>query len=491
MFFTLGVSLYTSRVVLNVLGVDDFGIYNLVGGIVVLFSFINSAMTGATQRFLNYEMRKNSDDAIQKVFSVSMNVHFMIIFLVLILSESIGLWFLNYKLNIPSERMHAANIVYQLSVLTFCLNILKVPYNAIIIAYEEMSIYAWLSIVEVISKLVIVLFFVYVVYDKLILYAILTLFVSILFFLIYRFYCRKLFKTSHYKIVHDKEIFKGLIGFSGWSLFGNMALISSNQGVLMIMNIFLGVAINAAMGIANQVNTAVFGFVSNFQMAFNPQIIKTFASGDFISHKKLIFQASKFSYYLLMILALPILFKTKYILFLWLKTVPHYTVEFTQLIIVFSLVDALSGPFWMSANAKGNIKFYQIGISLILILNLPLTYLILCYKLSPIYVFVLKIIINLLTYLFRVFFVKASINFSITDLYKNVYNQILLVSFASFGILYIIDEIFFSLRDSISMLVFFCIISLLICFINIFTIGITKSERSVIISVLKNNLIKM
>ena len=359
MFLTMGVSLFTSRIVLNTLGVEDFGTYNLVGGIVIMFSFINTAMLGATQRFLNFEMSKKSDEAVNKVFCVSMNAHILIMLVIIFLSETIGLWFLNYKLNIPENRMFAANIVYQFSLLAFCFNILKVPYNASVIAYEKMSFYAWISIIEVVLKAIIVYFLLLFVFDKLILYSILVFAVSILVFLAYRYFCRKLFISCKYRYIKDKTLFKELVSFSSWSMFGNLALIGSNQGVYMILNIFLGVTINAAMAIAAQVNMAVFSFVSNFQMAFNPQIIKTFASNDIKVHEKLVFQASKFSYYLLLILVLPILFNTAYILELWLKIVPEYAVPFTQLMLVFSLIDALAGPFWVSMNATGKIKKYQ------------------------------------------------------------------------------------------------------------------------------------
>lgn len=485
MFFSMGVSLYTSRVVLNTLGVEDFGIYNLVGGIVVLFSFINGAMTNATQRFLNFEMSKNSDVAIRRVFSVSMNAHMLIMGVVFLLAETIGLWFLNYKLNIPHERLYASNIVFQFSILAFCTNILSVPYHASIIAYEKMSFYAWMTIIEVFLKLVIVFLLVLFLYDKLILYSMLTFGVAVVIYLAYRFSCRKMFKTCHYQLIHDKKIFKELLNFSGWSLFGNMAVIGSNQGVAMIMNIFLGVAINASMGIANQINAAVYGFVSNFQMAFSPQITKTYASNNLEEHKKLLFQASRFSYYLSLVLAIPILLNTKFILALWLKIVPPYAVEFTQLTIIVSLLQALSGPFWMSANAIGNIKKYQIGISLIIFLNLPLAYTILYYHLSPTYVFVVNIATSLLAYFFRFGYVKSRIQFSLLDVFKSIYLKIIVVSVSSIFILLGIKQMFFSIQQTFLNVFIFSFICVTVTLIIIVGVGISKSERIIIYNFIK------
>lgn len=481
----MGVSLFTSRIILNTLGVEDFGTYNLVGGIVVMFSFINTAMLGATQRFLNFEMAKNSDEAVNKVFCVSMNAHILIILVIIFLSETLGLWFLNYKLNIPGDRMFAANIVYQFSLLAFCFNILKVPYNASVIAYEKMSFYAWISIVEVILKAIIVYLLLLFNYDKLILYSILVFAVSILIFLAYRYFCRRLFTSCKYRFVNDKTLFKELVSFSSWSMFGNLALIGSNQGVYMILNIFLGVAINAAMAIAAQVNMAVFSFVSNFQMAFNPQIIKTFASNDIKAHEKLVFQASKFSYYLLLILVIPILFNTAYILQLWLKIVPEYAVEFTQLILVFSLIDALAGPFWVSMNATGKIKKYQIGVSLILLLNLPIAYFLLKQGHSPVYVIIAKIILNFILFIFRLLLIQKHIKFSLINVIKKVYSKVILVSFLSFGSLHYIKKVLIPKEFSLFNLTVFTFVSITISGIYIVIFGTSKDEKSAIYNQIK------
>lgn len=488
MILTLGVSLYTSRVVLNTLGVEDFGIYNLVGGIVILFSFINGSMTSATQRFLNYEMGKKNYDEVHKIFCISVNVYFIITILIVILAETIGLWFLNTKLNIPINRMYAANVVYQFSILTFVATFFKVPYNASIVAYEKMGFYAWTSIVEVILKLIIVLALVYFLVDKLILYSVLTFAISVIMFLVYLNYCRKNFTTCQYKYIQDKKVVKELLGFSGWSMFGSVAVIGSNQGIAMILNIFLGVTINAAMGIANQVNTALYGFVSNFRIAFNPQLVKTYASGNMAAHKNLLFQTSKFSYFLLLILAVPVLFNTAYILSIWLKIVPEYAVIFTQLTIMLSLVEALAGPFWMSVSASGKIKIYQIIVSGIFLLNLPLAYVFLNKGLSPEYVFLGKLGIGVILFFFRILYVKKILQFSFIEVLRKLLTQVLLVTLFIFGTLFLLKDNFIFQESSILNVIVFSIISIIISIVFVLFLGINRIERKLALKFILNKI---
>ena len=366
MFITMGIALYTSRVVLHTLGVDDFGIYNLVGGIVVLFSFLNTAMTSATQRFLNVELGKNAGSNIGRVFSVCMSVHIGVAILVLLLGETIGLWFVNTQLNIPLERMDAANWVYQFSLFATSLQVLRVPYNACIIAHEEMTFYAYLGISEALLKLISVFILIYVVVDKLILYSILMAGSVLIITIAYKIYCKNNFKAISYSLFWDKKMFSEIVSFSGWSLFGSLANVTAQQGVNIVLNIFNGIVVNAAMGIANQISSVVYGFASNFQVAFNPQIVKLHASDDKEGFNNLVFRASKFSYYLLFIIALPLLISCEFVLEVWLGVVPEYTVIFTQLIIIALLVDSISAPLWMSAQAIGNIRNYQLIMSSII-----------------------------------------------------------------------------------------------------------------------------
>lgn len=409
MFFNMGVTLFTSRIILKTLGIEDYGIYNLVGGIVILFSFLNGAMSASTQRYLNFEIAKGDRLKVNRLFCTSFNIHLIISFLVLILGETIGLWFLNYKLNIPSDRIYAANWVYQMSLVTTVINITRIPYNAVIIAHQKMSFYAYIGIFETLLKLLIVYLLVFFSrYDHLIVYSFLLMIVNFIINIIYRGYCIRRYKIeSVYHFVNDKDLMMKMTSFSGWNLFGQVANVGASQGIAMILNVFIGVTINAAVGIANQVNVAIYSFVSNFQVAFNPQITQTYAKGEIEKHNNLILLTAKMSFFLLAFLVFPVLVNTDFVLKLWLgNNLPEYVQQFTQIILFTSLVDALSGPFWIAAHAIGSIKKYQICLSLILLLNLPLAYLLLYSNLSPVYVFVLKFLLNVLAFCYRFWYIK-------------------------------------------------------------------------------------
>lgn len=404
------VSLFTSRVVLQTLGVEDFGVYNVVGGVVVLFSFLNAAMSSATQRFLNFELGKKDLAQAGRVFSMSLSVHFCIAGTVLVLAETVGIWFLNTQLNIPVERMDAANWVYQFSVATTLFGILLVPYNATIIAYERMSFYAWTSIATTLLRLAIAYLLVVGNVDKLVLYAALTLVVSAIMQIVYIVYCRRAFpQTAIYKPFRDKKLFTELISFSGWSLFGGVADMSNSQGINMVMNIFCGVVVNAAMGIANQVNGAVYQFISNFQMAFSPQLVKSFAAGEHNRFISLIFKTSKISFFLALILVLPMALNAEFILELWLGSVPAYSADFVRWTLFYSLISAMSAPLWMSVQATGKIRMYQLIVSAFILANLPLAYLVLKFGFSPVIVLVVRVAMNAITTLWRVFYLRRKI----------------------------------------------------------------------------------
>ena len=426
------VSLYTSRVVLQTLGVDDFGIYNVVGGVVVLFSFLNAAMSSATQRFLNFELGKGDLVQVGRVFSMSLTVHFVIAGMVLILAETVGLWFLNSELNIPVERIGAANWVYQFSVATTLLGILLVPYNATIIAHERMGFYAWTSIVRALLLLGIVYLLVIGNIDKLILYAGLVFAVNALMQIVYIAYCRRAFpQAAIYKPFRDKKLFHELISFSGWSLFGGVANMSASQGINMVMNIFCGVTVNAAMGIANQVNAAVYQFVSNFQTAFNPQIVKLYSSGEKESFIRLIFRASKISYFMMFLLTLPLLLNMEFVLGIWLGEVPEFAADFTRLTLTFALVDALSGPLWMSVQATGKIRNYQLIVSSFIFANLPLSIFLLWLGVSPAWVLAGKVFINIVITIWRAFYLEGEVGLPAWRFLRDVLGRAGLISVIS------------------------------------------------------------
>ena len=344
MIITMLITLYTSRVILNVLGVEDYGVYNIIAGIVVLLAFLQTAMTNASQRYITYELGKGELESVKKVFSMSMTTHITISLLIFFLAETIGLWFINTQLNIPANRMLAANWVYQFSILTFIVNLIRIPYNASIIAYENMSFYAYISIIESILKLLIVYVLCISPSDKLILYAILLCGVAIICTFIYKIYCCKKFLTCNYTYFWDKKLYWQLMRFSGWTMLGGISNVSAQQGGNILLNMYNGVVSNAAFGIANQVSYAVYAFSSNFQIAFNPQITKLHAVGDSLHLNNLVNKASLFSYYLMLLFAVPFMINTEIILKLWLKNVPEYTVGFCQLMVVYQLIDAFQAP---------------------------------------------------------------------------------------------------------------------------------------------------
>ena len=414
MFVTMCVSFYTSRVILQVLGVDDFGLYNIVGGIVVLFSILNGALSSSTQRFLNYEIGKNHNDNVTIIFKNSLSLHLVLLVIILILSESFGLWYLNHIMNIPIDRQSAANYVYQFSIVTFCLNVIRVPFNASIIAYEKMNFYAYVSIFETVLKLLIVYLLLIGNFDKLILYGFLLMLVTFLVNSIYVIYCCRSFRTIKLGLSWNKNTLSNMMSFSSWSLFGSVAVVSSQQGINLILNYFFGVAINAATGVASQVTNAMYAFISNFQIAFNPQIIKLYAQGNKEELTKLIFRASKFSFLLFWLIGLPMLVTAPTILEIWLDVVPEHAVSFTRVIIIYLLIDALNGPLWTAVNATGKIKYYQILMSCILLLNLPVAYIMLWYGYIPETVWFSRIVFNIFAMVVRLIYLNKIMDFPVT-----------------------------------------------------------------------------
>lgn len=431
MFVMMLTALFTSRIVLDVLGASDYGLNNIIGGVVVLFSFLNSALLSATQRFLNFHLGRQDYKQTNVVFCMSMNTYILLSIVVVVLGETIGLWFVNTQLNIPPERMYAAQWVYQFTLIQFVINLLRVPYNASIIAYERMNFYAYISLVEVIAKLLVVYLLYITTFDKLIFHSFLYTIVPLIVAFIYMTYCTRNFDTTKYKRIWDKVAFKEMFSFSGWSLFGSLANLAAQQGLNILINIFYGVTVNAAAGIANQVSTNVYGFISNFQTAFQPQIVKTYAAKEIERFQKLIFQTSKFSYFMVLVLVLPILFTIDGILEIWLKEVPEYTAIFCRLILVFLSIEAITAPLWMSVQATGKIRSYQILMACLIFMNFPMAYLVL--KLGfPVYtVWIVRIIINLITMVARCIYMKQRLQFPISQYIRNVIIPILIVTIAS------------------------------------------------------------
>lgn len=472
------VSLYTSRIVLKTLGEDDFGIYNVVGGVVVLFSFIQGAMATATQRYLNYELGRGDINGAGRVFSMSMTVHIAIAISIIILSETVGLWFLDTQMHIPPERYTATQWVYQFSILACCINILRIPYNASIIAYEKMSFYAYVSILEVMFKLGVVYLLLLTENDKLIVYAGLMVVVPFTISLVYRYFCRTRFEICHYFIFWDKKLFKEIFGFSAWSLFGSIANLGASQGLNILFNIFCGVTVNAAMGLAQQVNSAVNQFITNFQTAFVPQIVKLYAKGEKEEFLKLIFRSSKVSYYLILLLGLPVIVYAKPLLEIWLHEVPDYTVQFTQLMIIFSMIDAVSGPLWNSVQATGKIRNYQILMSSIIALNVPFAYAVLKFGGSPVLVLTIRVLINLTLHFVRIFYLKGIFDFPSLQYIRVVMSRIVVVTITSLPL-----PMFMYHRNPgppFFILVSYLLVIVIQTLFFVAMIGLTKDERKAI-----------
>lgn len=481
MLFTMAVSLYTSRVVLNTLGTEDYGIYNVVGGIVIMFGFLNNAMAAATQRFLTFEMGKGNTAEIKRVFSMSITIYALVAVTVIILSETAGLWFLNTQLNIPHERMGAANWVYQFSILSFIITIFNAPYNAAIIAHERMNAFAYITIIEVILKLAVVFFLLWFGFDKLKFYAVLVFIVYLIIRTIYILYCRQKFQECRYNFLWDRKLFQKMSSFANWNLLGVFAGIAYNQGVNMLLNIFFGPAINAARSIAFQVQSAVNGFVNNFQLAVNPPITKSYAVGEKDYMYLLVFNASKYSFYLLLMLSLPIIIETEFILKLWLKTVPEYTVIFARLALIDALIYSLSGSLQTLVQATGRIKRYQLVVSGILLLNLPLSYLLLSTGFEPQSTFFISIIISLLALTGRLAVLKKSNDFPVRKFLITVVSRTIIIFFIASFIPVLVSMI---IESPVEQFFIVSLLSVIAVIASVYFLGINKAEKEF----LKKNL---
>ncbi len=483
MIFTMAVSLYTSRIVLNVLGVSEFGIYNVIGGVVMMFSSINTTMATAVQRFMNFEMGKKNIKGLNDIFNTSVIIHFFIAAIAFVLLETIGVWFLNTQMNIDPTRMEAANWVLQFSILAFIVTILSVPYDAVIIANEHMQAFAIISIVEVSLKLFIAFSVAWFDFDKLKLYAVLTFGVSLILRIIYGTYSKKHFPEAKFKWEWHKNLFKKMLSFAGWNLIGVSSTLIRTQGINVILNLFFGTLINAAMGITNQVKQAVDNFTNNFLMALNPQITKSYASNDFEYLFKLIFNGSKYAFYLVFLITLPLLIETEYILQLWLKHVPDYTVIFVRLALIVSIIESLSKTLIQTMFATGKIKKYQIFVGSVTILNLPLSILFLYMGFEPQITLIIGITIAIFALIVRLNLLKTMVNLSISKYVNEVILIVILVSLLS---LILPLTVGYFIQTELLKFILVSITSIISVFFTVYFVGLTKYERDFIAGKLKN-----
>ncbi|EFB7153453.1 MULTISPECIES: lipopolysaccharide biosynthesis protein [Enterobacterales] len=476
MLLTLGVTLYTSRVVLNNLGVEDFGIYNVVGGVVTMMAFLSGAMSSATQRFLSFELGKKDTEQLHNVFKMSINIHWLIIFIVVLIAETLGLWFVNTQLVIPSERLVAANWVYQCAIISFCCSVLAVPYNAAIIAHEKMSAFAYISIVDVLLKLIVVFWLAAHDGDKLQFYALLLSLVSVLILGCYYAYARWQFEVTRFGWYWNTELFKTLFSYTGWNLFGNVAAVAANQGINILLNLFFGATVNAARAIAFQVNSAITGFVTSLQMSINPQIVKSFASDNHTYMLQLVFSGARYSFFLLYMLAIPLLLQTEVILKVWLGILPEHAVEFCRLVIIDSLIVCLSGTLMTAFQATGKIKKYQMVVGFIILCNLPVSYLFLKLGCDANVTMFVGISISMVALCARVILLSALFS-DIKSRFIDLITRVSLVFSISLLISNSIPDIdvnpFFSF-------LFQCVLSWSVALFLILTIGINKLEQQFI-----------
>lgn len=482
MFFIMAVALFTSRVVLSTLGVEDFGIFNVVGGVVSMLGILNGAMSVSTQRYLTFELGRGDEVRLKQVFSVCLLIFIILSVIIVCLAETIGLWFLCNKMTIPNDRMAAAIWVYQFSILSTVTSLITNPYNATIIAHERMKIYAYVGIVDVVLKLGIVYLLIILPADRLISYGYLIFLTHLITAGIYICYCFRHFPETRYSFYWEKPLFFELTSYSGWNLFGSMAAIVKGQGLNILINMFFNPSVNAARGIAYQINNAVNQFFTNFFNAVRPQITKYYALNDLDNLFKLIFRSSKLSFFLIYALSLPIILETPYIVELWLGQLPEYVVPFTRIIVIITAVDAMANPLMTCIHATGNIKVYQSLVGSLTILNVPISYFVLKYTdSSPIIVFEISLAIAVISLFIRVYLLKRQVKYFPAYKYiKEVVVKSFFVSVLAFLIMYGLSMF---MTDDILRLVVDVSIGILVIVILFYFICLNKEEKLFIVKV--------
>lgn len=484
MIFIMIISLFTSRVNLQSLGVENFGIYNVVGGVVAMFSVFSGSLSVSISRFITFELGKENKERLHKVFSTAVSIQILLAIGITILAEILGIWFLNNKMNIPVERLEAANWVMHFSILTFAVSLISVPYNAAIIAHEKMSAFAYVSVFEVIAKLGITYYLFISPFDKLKTFSVLLFLLSIILRFIYGIYCKRNFQECSYKFVLDKQLLKNIGGFAGWTMFGNLSWVGYTYGTNLLLNLFYDPIVNAARGIAVQVENAVKGFVSNFQMALNPQIIKTYASKELEQMHRLVFASARYSFFLLFFLSLPIIIEAEFILTVWLKIVPSHTVIFIRLILCIMMIDALANPLTVAAQATGKIKVYQIVVGSILLLIVPFSFLALKFGGQPEVVFIVHFIMAAIAQLARLIMIRPMIYLSLRKYFTEVILKIAKATFVS--VIFPIGVYLALQKNTLHGFLVVCIVCVCSILCSIYYLGLNKDERLFIINKIKN-----
>ena len=475
MLFIMFVSLFTSRVVLDSLGEENFGTYNVVGGVVSMFYILSGPLSSAIQRFLTFELGTGDKEKLSKIFSTSVNIQLLMSLIVFVICEIVGVWFLHTQMNIPSERMGSADWVLQVSILTFIINLNNIPFNATIISHEKMNIFAYISILEITFKLAIA----YAIYvspiDKLKLYSTLLMCVSLSILLIYALYCKWHYEEVNYSRNLDKPIFKEMACFAGWNFFGNTAYMLNTQGVNMLINVFFGVKINAARAIAVQVDSAIQQFANNFTTAMNPQITKSYASDDKEYLYKLVCNGSKYSFFIMLLLVVPIFLESDTILNIWLKKVPDQSSIFLRLVMLNTLAISMQNSMATAVMATGKVKMYQIKMNTIGSLTFPLTWISYCFG-APAYItYLIGSILSFLVIFIRLNELKRLMDFPVKEYAKNYLSRIFLVAIIAFTVPYLLQHF---MDKSILRLFVICVVGLIFSLITIWFVGLNNNERT-------------
>ncbi|WP_418552542.1 lipopolysaccharide biosynthesis protein [Prevotella sp.] len=488
MLFLMVISLYTSRVILNTLGVEDYGINNVVSGFIGMLGFLSGSLGAASSRFITYDLGIGDMPTMKRTFGNIVTIHLLLAVIILILGETIGLWFVLNKLQIPENRMTAALWVYQFSIFSFMLSIVSVPYNATIIAHERMKAFAYISIVDALLKLLIVYLLVVIPYDKLIIYAILFFCIQVFDRVVYGVYCYRHFEETKTKLAFNKKLFKEIFSFAVWTMNGNLAVIGYTQGINVLLNMFFGPIVNAARGVAVQVQTVVQNFCNNFQMALNPQLTKSYAQNDLEHMQQLLKVSSKFSFFLLYIISLPLMLEAPLVLKWWLGIIPEHTVNFLRLILCSSMLIALSNPLIVSVHATGKIKKFQAIEGTMLLCIVPIAYVLLkFFDIRPEYVFCVHIIVEILTQYVRVRIILPMISMKCIDYFKEVIVPIIKVIIIT-PILPLIA--YHYINQSVITFFLICFISVISVLVGVYYWGCLKSEREFIINKIRQKISK-
>lgn len=487
MLIMMIISFFTARITLNALGVTDYGINNVVGGLVSMFSMISGSLSTAASRFITFGLGEGNQEKLKQVFSTTVNIHLILAIIVVIAIESIGVWFLNNKMNIPIDRLYAANWVLQCSVLSFIIGLLSVPYNSAIIAHEKMSAFAYMTIFDSAAKLIIILGIYYYGGDKLILLSILTVVIGCIRQSIYWLYCKRNFAECKYSFVWENKIGLSIFSFAGWNFIGSSAGLLKVHGVNIVINLFNGPIINAARGIAMQVNSMIGQFTGGFMTAITPQIIKSYAAGEIERMHNLIYQSTRLSFYLFMFLSIPVIFEIEIILSLWLGQIPEHSALFTRLVLINTLIEIISYTLVNAQLATGNIKYYQIVTGGIQLLNFPISYIFLSLGFFPEITVIVAIVISQIYLLAQLQFLQKSIKLPIRTFFQKVYLNLVKVTIIS-SILPLICHIYIQTDTLRFFLV--CITSLFSSVLSIYYIGCSMKERKYIQQYIKKRFQK-